>query len=339
MTEKVAVIGGGSWGTALAVQLHNNGYQVCIQDIAQQKVAEINQQHKNSYLPEVELPTTLEATVSLQEAIADAKFVVVVVPSHVMRSVAEGLKDLLAEDTIVISASKGLEPETNLRMTEVLGEELATNRIVALSGPTHAEEVIQDHPSTVVVAHEKRAIAEQVQDIFMSHNFRVYTNPDIVGVELGATVKNSIAIAAGIAAGLGYGDNAIAALVTRGITEIKRLGVALGAKAMTFAGLTGLGDLVVTCTSQHSRNRRLGHKLGAGKSLEEALEEMEMVVEGVKTTKGVYQLAQEHEIEMPIVSQVYEILFNDKEAKQAVNDLMLRGKKHEIEDVAKMKAW
>ncbi|AGB41528.1 glycerol-3-phosphate dehydrogenase [Halobacteroides halobius DSM 5150] len=341
MKNKIAVIGGGSWGTALALQLHRNGYQVLIQDVSQEKVTEINQEQRNSFLPNIKLPSDLKATTDLKEAVKNAKLVVVVVPSHVMRTVAKGLKGLLNEDTIIVSATKGLEEGTNLRMTQVLKAELFDfeDRILALSGPTHAEEVVLDHPSTVVVAHRNKNLAQRVQDVFMSDKFRVYTNPDIVGVELGATVKNSIAIAAGIADGLGYGDNAISALVTRGITEIKRLGVEMGAKAMTFAGLTGLGDLVVTCTSQHSRNRRLGHKIGSGYTLEEALDEMQMIAEGVKTTKAVYSLAQELGVEMPIVNQVYQILFAGKEPKEAVNDLMLRGKKHEIEAVAKMKAW
>ncbi|GAB6098654.1 NAD(P)H-dependent glycerol-3-phosphate dehydrogenase [Halanaerocella petrolearia] len=341
MKDKVAVIGGGSWGTALALQLHRNGYQVCIQDVSKQKVTEINQEHRNSYLPDIELPVDLQATTDLEEAVTEAKLVVVVVPSHVMRTVAQNLQGLIADDTIIVSASKGLEEGTNLRMTEILAEELTNHQdqVVALSGPTHAEEVVLDHPTTVVVAHKDKKLAQQVQDIFMSDKFRVYTNPDVVGVELGATVKNSIAIAAGIADGLGYGDNAIAALVTRGITEIKRLGVAMGAKAMTFAGLTGLGDLVVTCTSRHSRNRRLGHKIGSGNTLGQALDEMQMIAEGVKTTKAVHSLAQELNVEMPIVGQVYQILFEDKEPKEAVNNLMLRGKKHEIEAVAKVKAW
>ena len=342
MSKKVAVIGGGSWGTALAQVLYNNGYQVKIFDLSEKKANEINEEHINSYLPDVKLSEGLKATTDLTEAVKNAAAVVVVVPSHAVRKAAQGLADVLEPDTMVVSATKGIEEGTYLRMSQVLADELPQefeNKIVALSGPSHAEEVIKDHPTTVVVANENKQLAQQVQDMFMTDEFRVYTNPDMVGVELGAAVKNIIAISAGIAAGLDYGDNALAALVTRGITEIKRLGVALGAKSMTFAGLTGLGDLVVTCASEHSRNRRLGYKLGSGKKLDEALEEMQMVAEGVKTAKAVYQLAQELEVDMPISNQVYNILFAGKDPRKAVDDLMMRGKKHEIEAVAKEKEW
>ncbi|MBM7556009.1 NAD(P)H-dependent glycerol-3-phosphate dehydrogenase [Halanaerobacter jeridensis] len=342
MSKKVAVIGGGSWGTALAQVLHNNNYQVQIYDLSQEKVDEINQDHINSYLPDVKLPEQLKATTDLKEAVNGAEAVVVVVPSHAVRKAAKDLAEVLETDTLVVSATKGLEENTYLRMSEVLAQELPAefeDKITVLSGPSHAEEVIKNHPTTVVAANEDKKMAQQVQDMFMNDQLRVYTNPDAVGVELGAAVKNIIAIGAGIASGLGYGDNALAALVTRGITEIKRLGVELGAKSMTFAGLTGLGDLIVTCTSQHSRNRRLGYKIGAGKSLEEALDEMKMVAEGVKTAKAVYEVAEKHGIDMPISNQVYNILFNDKDPRQSVNDLMMRGKKHEIEEVAKEQSW
>ncbi len=342
MQGKAAVIGGGSWGTGLAIQLHRNDYQVWMQDINEERVAEINQEHKNSYLPGIDLPADIKATTKVAEAVRGAELVVVVVPSHVVRQAAENLQGLIAEEAIVVSAAKGMEVETQLRMSEVLREELddkLKERIVVLSGPSHAEEVVLNHPTAVVVAHEREKLARQVQDVFMSETFRVYTNPDVVGVELGATVKNIIAIAAGIADGLDYGDNAIAALVTRGIAEIKRLGVAMGANSMTFAGLTGLGDLIVTCTSEHSRNRRLGYKLGAGKTLEEALEEMDMVAEGVKSTQAIFELVQQKEVEMPIVTQVQQILFQDKSPERAVNNLMLRGRKNEIESVAQQEEW
>ena len=342
MGKKVAVIGGGSWGTALAHVLYDNGYQVQIFDVSPAKVKEINEDHINSFLPDVELPKDLTATTDLAEAVEGAEAVIVVVPSHAVRKAAKDIAAVLESDTLVISATKGLEENTYLRMSEVLAEELPAefaDKITALSGPSHAEEVIKDHPTTVVAANEDKELAQQVQDMFMTEQLRVYTNPDMVGVELGAAVKNIIAIGAGIASGLGYGDNALAALITRGITEIKRLGVELGAKSMTFAGLTGLGDLIVTCTSEHSRNRRLGYKIGAGKTLEQALDEMKMVAEGVKTAKAVYEVAQKHEIDMPISNQVYNILFNDKAPRESVNDLMMRGKKHEIEEVAKEKSW
>ncbi|MGM0369089.1 MAG: NAD(P)H-dependent glycerol-3-phosphate dehydrogenase [Bacillota bacterium] len=342
MKDKVAVIGGGSWGTALAQVLYNNQYQVKIYDVSEEKVNQINNEHINSYLPDVKLPEGLEATTDLNQAVRGAEAIVVVVPSHAVRLVAQDLAEVLEENTLVISAAKGLEEDTYLRMSQVLAQELPTEfeeKITALSGPSHAEEVIKNDPTTVVAAHENKELAQQVQDMFMTDEFRVYTNPDVIGVELGAAVKNIIAIGAGIAAGLDYGDNALAALVTRGITEIKRLGVALDAKSMTFAGLTGLGDLIVTCASEHSRNRRLGYKIGSGKSVEEALDEMQMVAEGFKTAKAVYQLTQNLEVDMPISNQVYSILFEDKNPREAVNDLMMRGKKHEIEAVAKEKSW
>ena len=342
MNDKVAVIGGGSWGTALAVVLDNNGYDVWLQDVSEDRVAEINQEQKHSFLPGIKLPKGIKATTDLKKAVTNSKAVVIVVPSHIVRIVAKNLKGLLADDVIIVTASKGIEEGTHLRMSEVIKDELEEkfdNRIVALSGPSHAEEVVLSHPTTVVVANENKELAQQVQDIFMSDWFRVYTNPDIVGVELGGAVKNAIAIAAGISDGLDFGDNAIAALITRGITEVKRLGVAMGAESMTFAGLTGLGDLIVTCASKHSRNRRLGFKIGSGKSLDEALSEMQMVVEGIRTAKAVYTLAQELEVDMPIVEQVYRILFEGKEPKQVVGDLMLRGATHEIEAVATEKKW
>ncbi len=340
--DKIAVLGGGSWGTALASLLADNGYEINIYDISEAKVREINQERENSFLPGYKLSDEITATTDLKQAIQDAKVVIIVVPSHVVRDVAKQLKGLLSEDVIIVSAAKGIEAETFYRMSEVLKDELSNDladNIVALSGPTHAEEVISKDPTTIVAANENKEIAQKVQDIFMADYFRVYTNPDIIGVELGGAIKNIIAVASGISAGLGYGDNAMAALITRGIAEIKRLGVALGAESMTFAGLTGLGDLIVTCASEHSRNRRVGYKIGSGKTLDEALDEMKMVAEGVKAAKIAHILANKHDIEMPLTEQVYQILFEDKNPQEAVSDLMMRGKKYEIEDVAKEKEW
>ncbi|WP_408955938.1 NAD(P)H-dependent glycerol-3-phosphate dehydrogenase [Natroniella sp. ANB-PHB2] len=342
MSNKIAVIGGGSWGTALAVLLHNNGHEVCLRDISQAKVDEINQKNINSYLPNIELPEGLKATTNLEEAVAGANIVLVVVPSHVVRTVAQELKGLLDEDTIIVSASKGIEEETHLRMSEVLKEELDSklhDNILVLSGPTHAEEVVLNLPTTIVVAGSNKQSAELIQELFMTDFFRVYTNSDLIGVELGAAVKNIIAIAAGVSDGLDYGDNALAALVTRGIAEIKRLGAELGADPVTFSGLAGLGDLIVTCASQHSRNRRLGFKIGSGLTLDEALAEMKMVAEGVRTAKAVFAFAKELEIEMPLTSEVYRVLFEDKEPKQAVTDLMLRGAKHELGEMVEGSYW
>ncbi|MCK8823925.1 NAD(P)H-dependent glycerol-3-phosphate dehydrogenase [Fuchsiella alkaliacetigena] len=341
MEDQIAVIGGGSWGSALAILLAENGYQVTLRDISSEQVKEINEKGSNSnYLPGVKFPDGIEATTDLEAAVQDVKAVVVVVPSSVMRSVAKELKGLIAEETIIVSATKGIEKDSFLRMSEVLKDELRAElhkNIAVISGPSHAEEVSRGIPTTVVAASKSKELAEEVQDIFMADTFRVYTNPDVVGVELGGSLKNIIAIAAGIADGLDYGDNTKAALITRGLAEIKRLGVALGAEAMTFAGLSGIGDLVVTCASQHSRNRRLGTKIGQGKSLEEALDEMKMVAEGVEATKAAYSLAKAEGVEVPIINQAYQVLFADKNPREAVNELMVRSKKHEIEEVVQNK--
>lgn len=307
--DKAAVIGGGSWGSAIAILLANNGYRVSLRDISKEQVTEINDKRTNSnYLPEVKIPEAITATTDLKEAVKKAKLVVVVVPSDAIRKVAEELSGLLAVDTVIISATKGIEEDSYYRMSEVLEDELRSelhDNIAVLSGPSHAEEVSKELPTTVVAASSSRLLAEQIQNIFMSDTFRVYTNPDVVGVELGGALKNIIAIAAGITDGLGYGDNTKAALITRGMAEIKRLGVALGADPMTFAGLSGIGDLVVTCASEHSRNRRLGFKIGQGKSLDQALDEMKMVAEGVRTAKAAYQLAGREGVEVPIIKQAY----------------------------------
>ncbi|SJZ54178.1 NAD(P)H-dependent glycerol-3-phosphate dehydrogenase [Selenihalanaerobacter shriftii] len=339
--EKIAVIGGGSWGSSIAILLANNGYRISLRDISFEQVTEINEEKTNiDYLPGVEFPENITATTDIKEAVKDASVVIVVVPSHAIRNVAQELSGLLLDDTIIVSATKGIEEETYYRMSEVLKDELRPalhENIAVISGPSHAEEVSKGIPTTTVVASKSRRLAENIQDIFMSDVFRVYTNPDIVGVELGGALKNIIAISAGISDGLGYGDNTKAALITRGLTEIKRLGVAVGADPMTFAGLSGTGDLVVTCASQHSRNRRLGVKIGNGRSLDEALSEMKMVAEGVRTTKAAYLLAKEIGVEVPIITKAYEVLFEGKHPQQGVNELMVRGKKHEIEEVVKNK--
>lgn len=338
---KIAVIGGGSWGSAIAILLAKNGYRVALRDIAKEQVVEINEKGTNSnYLPGIKFPEGVTATTDLKEAVRDAGQVVIVVPSHAIRKIARELKGLLTTDTVIVSATKGIEEETSLRMSEVLKEELRSelhNNIAVLSGPSHAEEVSKGIPTTVVVGSRSRRLAERVQDTFMCDTFRVYTNPDIIGVELGGALKNIIAISAGVSDGLGYGDNTNAALITRGLTELKRLGVKLGAEPMTFAGLSGIGDLVVTCASQHSRNRRLGMKIGEGKSLDQALDEMKMVAEGVRTTRAAYQLAKKVGVEVPIIEQVYQVLFKGKAPQRGVNELMERRKKHEIEEVVENK--
>lgn len=343
MKMKVAVIGGGSWGSALSIRVAENGHSVKIYDIDEKVVEEINENRTNErYVPDVSFPEGIRATSDLQEAVSDVEVILVVVPSHVVRRVISQLKGFIREDHLLISATKGLEEETGYRMSTVIASELGKaweDKIVVLSGPTHAEEVSRGIPSAIVAASRSRSRAEAVQDLLMSTSFRIYTNPDLIGVELGGSVKNIIAIAAGISDGLGNGDNTKAALITRGLTEMARLGTRLGAVSLTFAGLAGMGDLVVTCTSMHSRNRRLGFKLGQGKSLEEALGEMNQVAEGVRTTRAVYQLAERLKIEMPITFQTYQVLFKGKDPRIGMEELMSRGKKHEIEGVVQNLSW
>lgn len=336
--ENVTVLGAGSWGTALAIVLAENGHNTLLWTHRDDQAAEINEQHTNKkYLPTTMLPTNLVATSSLSEAAKHAKTIVVAVPTKAIREVCGNLNGLLSEQALFVHVSKGIEPDSLLRISELMRESLRADlieEIVVLSGPSHAEEVVLQHPTTVTAACTNLAAAERVQDLFMSQYFRVYTNDDVVGVEIGGALKNVIALAAGITDGLNYGDNAKAALITRGLAEITRLGVKMGGNPFTFAGLTGMGDLIVTCTSVHSRNWRAGNMLGKGMNLEQVLTEMGMVVEGVRTTKAAYQLAQKYAVAMPITSALYDVLFTDKEPKQAVDELMIRMKKSEIDELA-----
>jgi glycerol-3-phosphate dehydrogenase (NAD(P)+) len=287
------------------------------------------------YLPGIRLPDTVFLTDDLAEAVFNAQIVVITTPSHAVRETATHLAKLVANDAIIVTAVKGLELESHKRMSEVIAEIIPSlaNRIAAISGPNHAEEVGLQYPSTSVVASPFRSIANGIQDIFMMPYFRVYTNPDIVGVELGGALKNIIALGAGIAEGLGFGDNTKAALMTRGLAEITRLGMAMHATPLTFAGLSGIGDLIVTCTSQHSRNRRAGLLVAQGKTIQEIETESCMVVEGIKATMAAHQLAQKYGIEMPITEQTFQVLYKDKHPQEAVLDLMSRGCTHETEEV------
>ncbi|SFJ57662.1 NAD(P)H-dependent glycerol-3-phosphate dehydrogenase [Thermoflavimicrobium dichotomicum] len=341
MNKEIAVLGAGSWGTALSMVLVENGHQVIIWGRREDLVQEINEQHTNQrYLPNVRLPEQLKATSSLSEAVAGKDVVVFVVPSHSMRTIAKQVKKWIGDHALVVHATKGFEVGTGMRMSQVLKEELSEpfeTRIAALSGPSHAEEVAQKCPTTVVVASSHSEVAEEVQGIFMNHYFRVYTNSDLIGVEVGGSLKNIIALAAGLGDGLGIGDNAKAALMTRGLAEIARLGTAMGAKPLTFVGLAGVGDLVVTCTSQHSRNWRAGYMISQGKKLDQVLHEMGMVVEGVQTTRTAYSLAMRHHVEMPITEQLYAVLFENKDPEQAVEDLMRRGRTSEWEEI--IRSW
>jgi len=334
--RRATVLVAGSWGTALACVLAGNGFHVKVWTRSEEQAAEINNNHTNTkYLPDIVLPERLTATTDMREALLDTELALFVAPSSAMRAVAKQAAPFLPANALCVHATKGFEGETLKRMTTVLTEELGrdTRELVVLSGPSHAEEVIRMQPTTVVVASDSEEAAKQAQDMLINASFRVYTNHDVVGVEVAGAIKNIIALGAGLSDGLKFGDNAKAALLTRGLAEIGRLGTAMGANPLTFAGLAGVGDLVVTCTSQHSRNWRAGYMLADGTPLDEVLNKMGMVVEGVKTTKAAYALAKQYEVEMPITTQLYEVLFAGKQPKAAVLDLMGRLRTHEIEDI------
>ena len=329
--SNVAFLGGGSFGTALGILLANKGHKVSIYDRDKAVVNDINNNRKNDkYIKDLEIPKNVNAYNDLDYALKDVKYLVLAVPSHVIRSASKSVKDKIDKDVIVISIAKGIEEGTNLRLSEVIEEELPNNKVVILSGPSHAEEVAFDIPTTVVVASKYANATSEVQDLFITSNFRVYTNDDLIGVEVGGAVKNIIALAAGVCDGIGYGDNSKAALMTRGMAEIVRIGTKLGGKPETFLGLTGIGDLIVTCTSLHSRNRRAGFLIGKGESTEEAIKDVGMVVEGIKACKAFYQLKEKLNIEMPITDVLYKVLFHNKDPKDAVVELMEREKKNEI---------
>jgi glycerol-3-phosphate dehydrogenase (NAD(P)+) len=330
--RKVAVLVAGSWGTALASVLASNEHEVRLWTHDPKQAATINETHMNvKLLPGVLLPANIVATTNMAEAVDGVEMVVIVAPSKAMREVAHQLAPLLGEKTVVVHATKGFEAETLKSMSQVIVDEIPhlENQIVVLSGPSHAEEVIQKSPTTVVVASKNLKAASLAQDLFMSPNFRVYTNTDIVGVEIAGALKNIIALGAGLSDGLGFGDNAKAALMTRGLAEISRLGTAMGADMLTFSGLAGVGDLIVTCTSKHSRNWRAGYALGQGQSLQEVLDNMGMVVEGVRTTQAANLLAQRYDVDMPITKQLYEFLFEGKTGQALVENLMGRDRTHE----------
>ena len=330
--EKVCVLGAGSWGTALALVVAKKGYNVSMWTLNEEQCNKINKDKENiDYLPGVVIPDNIVVTTNIEEAVKDGTIIVLAVPSQAIRSVCKQIKPFVKDKQILVDVAKGLEKGTGLRLSDVCNQELPNNKYVVLSGPSHAEEVSRDIPTTVVVSSEDIHIAEIVQDIFMSPKFRVYTNPDVVGVELGGALKNIIAFGAGICDGLGYGDNAKAALMTRGIKEIGRLGVAMGAKASTFSGLSGIGDLIVTCTSMHSRNRRAGILIGQGKTLEETLAEVKMVVEGITATDVAYNVAKELNVEMPITNAIYSVLYDNANPDEVVAELMMRDKTHAVE--------
>ncbi|MCL6625056.1 NAD(P)H-dependent glycerol-3-phosphate dehydrogenase [Alicyclobacillus shizuokensis] len=334
---KIAVLGAGSWGTALAAVFARNGHETYLWARCARMVDEINQHHRNRrYLGEAELPVGLRASVDLESVLAGAEIVLYVVPSAAMAEVLVSTRSLLPPECMLAHAVKGFDPASHRRMSTLMQDLTGwpPERVCAITGPSHAEEVIACLPTTIVAASTCRSTAEQLQDALMNSSLRVYTNPDIVGAEIGGSLKNIIALAVGVADGLGFGDNARAALMTRGMAEIIRLGVRLGAAAMTFAGLSGIGDLIVTCTSQHSRNFRAGRMIGRGMTLDESLRHVGMVVEGVTTTRVAVALAAECEVEMPITSALHAVLFEGKNPSHAVEELMGRARSHEIEEVA-----
>lgn len=329
--NKTTFIGAGSFGTSLAILLGNKGYEVSLWDRDIEVVNDINQNKKNDkYIKDLEVPETVKAYENIEDALKGSKYVVLAIPSHIIRMAARNLKGKIDNDVVIISIAKGIEEGTNLRLSQVIEEELPLNPVVVLSGPSHAEEVSRAIPTTLVASSRDMSYAKKVQDLFMDKNFRIYTNDDLIGVEIGGAVKNIIALAAGISDGIGYGDNSKAALMTRGMYEIAKAGIALGGKMETFYGLTGMGDLIVTCTSMHSRNRRAGILIGQGKTLDEAVEEIGMVVEGVKACRAFHELQKSVDIEMPITEALYKILFEGVSAKQVVTSLMQRDKKSEL---------
>ena len=328
--KKVAVIGSGSWGTALAVMLQKHGHDVIIWSRRQDAVNEMQKERENKrYLPGVTLPEGLEFTTDREAAVKDGEIIIFSVPSKAVRQTALDFAPYFTKEQVLVNVAKGLEEGSLMRLSKVIQECAPQCDVCILSGPSHAEEVARDIPTTCLIASENEEIAKMVQMEFMNPRFRLYTNTDVIGVEMGAALKNVMALAAGISDGLGFGDNTKAAIMTRGIAEMKRLGVEMGGKTETFAGLSGIGDLIVTCTSMHSRNRRAGILLGQGKSLEETLGEIKMVVEGVNTVQAAYTLAKEHNVEMPITNAIYDVLFQGKNAEQAVLELMSRGGKAE----------
>ena len=331
---KISVIGSGGWGIALAILLHENGHNLTIWSFDKKEVEELKETKQNkAKLPNIVISNDIEVTNDLKEAVGDKDILVLAVPSKAIRSVSKSLKDIIKDNQIIVNVAKGLEEDTLKTMTDIIEEELKEKnpQVAVLSGPSHAEEVGKGIPTTCVVSAHNKELTLYLQNIFMNPSFRVYTSPDMIGVEIGGALKNVIALAAGIADGLNYGDNTKAALITRGIKEISTLGVAMGGEQSTFYGLTGLGDLIVTCASMHSRNRRAGILLGQGKTLDEAIKEVNMVVEGVYSAKSALMAAKKYNVEIPIIEQVNAVLFENKNAAEAVNELMIRDKKLEIQ--------
>lgn len=328
---KIGLIGAGSWGTALSSLAADNGHQVTVWSIVKEEIEMLrkNGEHLDK-LPGVKLPESISYTTDLKEAVEGMDLCILAVPSPFTRKTAGMMAPFVRQGQIIVNVAKGIEEQTLMTLSEIIEQEIPQAEVAVLSGPSHAEEVGKKMPTTIVAGAKAKETAEYIQNLLMNKVFRVYTSPDMLGIELGGSLKNVIALAAGIADGLGCGDNTKAALITRGITEIGRLGLAMGGKLETFCGLTGIGDLIVTCASMHSRNRRAGILIGQGKTMNEAMSEVKQVVEGVYSAKAAMGLAKKYDVEMPIIEQVNLVLFEKKPAAQALEELMLRDKKIEI---------
>ncbi len=328
--EKIAVLGAGSWAIGIATVLSDNGYDVMMWSALEEEIRLLRENKENpNVLPGVKISDKIKLTTDIKEAVSGAKIVVLAVASKFIRQTAKRLKGLLNPGTIVVNVAKGIEEGTTYTMGQIIEEELPESKVCVLSGPSHAEEVARKMPTTVVVSGPDEATAKYLQDVFASKVFRVYASRDMLGIEIGGSLKNVIALAAGIADGIGYGDNIKAALITRGIREIARLAEAMGARAETLYGLSGIGDLIVTCASMHSRNRRAGILIGQGKSVDDACSEVHMVVEGVVSAKSALELARKYNVTMPIVEEVNHVLFDGADPVESVKVLMMRDKKNE----------
>lgn len=331
---KIGVLGSGTWGTALTIHLAKCGHEVTLWSAFQEEIAALSETYRHKNLPGAVIPETVRFTSDTEKACSGMDLLILAVPSIFTRETAVKMRPYVREGQIIVNVAKGIEEDSLKTQTEITEEELPMAEVAALSGPSHAEEVSIGMPTAVVAAAHNRKTAMYIQELFMNPRFRVYISPDMKGVEIGGSLKNVIALAAGMADGLGYGDNTMAALITRGITEMSRLGKAMGSSPVTFYGLTGLGDLIVTCESRHSRNRRAGVLIGQGKPAKEAMDEVQMVVEGVYSAKAGRQLAERYGVEMPIVEEVNRILFEGKSAADAVSDLMCRDKTTEHPDLS-----
>lgn len=329
---RVSILGGGSWGIALAVLLHKNGHEITVWSALETEIEMLREKHEHKMLPGVRLSEDTVFTTDDREAVEGQELLVMAVASFFTRSTAHRLSALVAPGQKILNVAKGIEEHTLMTLSEIIEQEIPQADVAVMSGPSHAEEVGRGIPTTIVVGAKSKETAEYIQNLFMNEAFRVYISPDILGMELGGALKNVVALAAGIADGLGYGDNTKAALITRGLAEIARLGMAMGGKFETFCGLTGIGDLIVTCASMHSRNRRAGILIGQGKTCDEAMSEVQMVVEGVYSAKAAMELAEKYQVQLPIIEQVNKVLFENKSAAQAMKELMLRDKKLEVPD-------